>query len=50
MTLERLFAKEFIETTRNIRAPVAQLDRVLASEAKGRWFDSSRAHQKFKTH
>ena len=26
-------------------APVAQLDRVLASEAKGRWFKSTRAHQ-----
>ena len=24
-------------------APVAQLDRVLVSEAKGHWFDSSRA-------
>ena len=24
-------------------APVAQLDRVLASEAKGHWFESSRA-------
>ncbi len=28
-----------------IFAPVAQLDRVLASEAKGRMFESSRAHQ-----
>jgi hypothetical protein len=26
------------------RAPVAQLDRALASEAKGRWFESCRAH------
>ncbi len=26
-------------------APVAQLDRVLVSEAKGRGFDSRRAHQ-----
>ena len=26
--------------------PVAQLDRALASEAKGRWFDPSRVHQK----
>ncbi len=26
-----------------LNAPVAQPDRVLASEAKGRWFDSSRA-------
>ena len=26
-------------------APVAQLDRALASEAKGRKFDSCRAHQ-----
>jgi hypothetical protein len=25
-------------------APVAQLDRVLVSETKGRWFESSRAH------
>lgn len=29
---------------RNIQALVAQLDRVLASEAKGRGFDSRRAH------
>jgi hypothetical protein len=29
-------------------APVAQLDRVLASEAKGHWFESSRAHQSHK--
>ena len=27
------------------KAPVAQLDRVLVSEAKGRGFDSRRAHQ-----
>ena len=26
-------------------APVAQLDRVAASEAAGRWFESSRARQ-----
>lgn len=26
-------------------APVAQMDRVLVSEAKGRGFDSRRAHQ-----
>lgn len=30
-----------------IFAPVAQLDRVLVSEAKGRGFDSRRAHQIF---
>ena len=29
----------------NSCAPVAQLDRVLVSEAKGRGFDSRRAHQ-----
>jgi hypothetical protein len=29
----------------NRRAPVAQLDRVLASGARGRWFESSRAYQ-----
>jgi len=29
-------------------APVAQLDRVFASEAKGRAFESRRAHQMFK--
>src|SRR4051812_48174417 len=29
------------------RAPVAQLDRALASGAKGRWFESSRAHHLF---
>lgn len=29
----------------SIKAPVAQLDRVLASEAKGQRFDSSRARQ-----
>ena len=28
------------------RAPVAQLDRVLPSEGRGHWFDSSRAHHK----
>ncbi len=28
-----------------LQAPVAQLDRVLVSEAKGRGFDSRRAHQ-----
>ena len=28
-----------------ILAPIAQLDRVIASEAIGRWFDSSSAHQ-----
>jgi hypothetical protein len=28
-------------------APVAQLDRVAASEAAGRWFESSRARQPF---
>ena len=27
-------------------APVAQLDRVLDSDSKGRWFESSRAYQK----
>jgi hypothetical protein len=27
-------------------APVAQLDRVAASEAAGRWFESSRARQR----
>ncbi len=26
-------------------APVAQLDRVLPSEGRGHWFESSRAHQ-----
>ena len=31
-------------------APVAQLDRVLVSEAKGRGFDSRRARQKFKVY
>ncbi len=31
---------------RALFAPVAQLDRVLVSEAKGRGFDSRRAHQK----
>ena len=36
-------------TARRSKAPVAQLDRVLVSEAKGRGFDSRRAHQyKFK--
>ncbi len=29
----------------NVKAPVAQLDRVLVSEAKGRGFDSRRARQ-----
>ena len=28
-------------------APVAQLERVAASEAAGRWFESSRARQSF---
>ena len=28
-------------------APVAQLDRALDSDSKGRWFESSRAYQKF---
>ena len=28
-----------------LRAPVAQLDRAFASEAKGRLFESSRVHQ-----
>ena len=27
-------------------APVAQLDRALDSDSKGRWFESSRAYQK----
>jgi hypothetical protein len=31
-------------------APVAQLDRVAASEAAGRWFESSRARQTFLVH
>ena len=30
--------------TRIVPAPVAQLDRALVSETKGRTFDSSRAH------
>jgi hypothetical protein len=29
----------------NVVAPVAQMDRVAASEAAGRWFESSRARQ-----
>ena len=32
------------------RAPVAQLDRALVSEAKGRKFDSCRAHHSFSNH
>ena len=31
------------------RAPVAQLDRVLPSEGRGHWFDSSRARHKIKS-
>ena len=34
-----------IESSLLLKAPVAQLDRVQASEAWGRWFESSRAHQ-----
>ena len=30
-------------------APVAQLDRALDSDSKGRWFDSSRAYHKIQT-
>jgi hypothetical protein len=30
-----------------MRAPVAQLDRVLPSEGKGQWFESTRARQFF---
>ena len=28
-----------------MHAPVAQLDRALDSDSKGRWFESSRAYQ-----
>ena len=31
-------------------APVAQLDRALDSDSKGRWFESSRAYQHEKRH
>lgn len=40
------YSRGFYRKYKCISAPVAQLDRVLASEAKGRWFDSSRAHQR----
>ena len=30
----------------DMHAPVAQLDRALDSDSKGRWFESSRAYQK----
>lgn len=39
------YVKRRARITRLLHAPVAQLDRVLASEAKGRWFDSTRARQ-----
>ena len=29
----------------DMHAPVAQLDRALDSDSKGRWFESSRAYQ-----
>ena len=32
----------------DMHAPVAQLDRALDSDSKGRWFESSRAYQTFK--
>ena len=38
-----LFLDEFVPAFN--RAPVAQLDRALDSDSKGRWFDSSRAYQ-----
>ena len=31
-------------------APVAQLDRALDSDSKGRWFESSRAYQNERPH
>src|SRR5262249_58757454 len=38
--------REYVSGRRgSLDAPVAQLDRALASEAKGRRFDSCRAHQ-----
>jgi hypothetical protein len=37
--------KPWFAIMRALFAPVAQLDRVLVSEAKGRGFDSRRAHQ-----
>ncbi len=39
--------REWIEKTKRVivlHGPVAQLDRVLASEAKGWWFESTRDH------
>lgn len=37
---------KFICYTKQELAPVAQLDRALDSDSKGRWFESSRAYQK----
>ncbi len=36
---------KFICYTNQELAPVAQLDRALDSDSKGRWFESSRAYQ-----
>ena len=33
----------------DMHAPVAQLDRALDSDSKGRWFESSRAYHKVAT-
>jgi hypothetical protein len=40
--------KHFAWTAATQRAPVAQMDRALASEAKGREFDPHRARHSFK--
>ena len=45
MDESRSVLPRFAFLTPHFIAPVAQLDRALASEAKGRVFDSRRAHQ-----
>ena len=48
MSRNRTIQSAFAIIRRLLReAPVAQLDRVLVSEAKGRGFDSRRARQKY---
>ena len=47
MSRNRTIGTSFVIIRRLLtHAPVAQLDRVLVSETKGRGFDSRRAHQK----
>jgi hypothetical protein len=47
LTKVKIHVKPSFAIMRALIAPVAQLDRVLVSEAKGRAFESRRAHHKY---